>query len=411
MKVLHIPSWYPSRYTQTGYYFKELNKLYILNNIESRFLFIQHVSSIGRNKINLYGYNKLVYFYLKYFKLKILGYFNYLEYTDSELDTVAYYSPLFDLITNQYYYYNELFLYYDFFYKLYERKYGKPDFIHAHSIQWAGVVVRMLAKKYGLKYVITEHNFFSLHRFDKKIWPTIKSVFVEAYSVGCVSYAKVQQIASYDISLRDKHVVLYNYVDELRLRLCDIYVPGNKLKIISVTSASHFKDNITALKSILDLYKSGCDFHFTIVGLGMWGSEQISTDIIKFIFENGLSNNITILHKLDNNQLLQLYEENHVFLLTSLSEGMPVSVLESMNSGLYVVATPHGGTEEIIKCDNRLGALVPFYNYSQISNILLGIYNGKILHDPLTIRSNVMKFSSRDSFMKRSSKLYHLHEY
>lgn len=42
-------------------------------------------------------------------------------------------------------------------FKKYLSKYGKPDILHAHCAKWAGNVVMLLGKEYGVPYVITEH--------------------------------------------------------------------------------------------------------------------------------------------------------------------------------------------------------------------------------------------------------------
>ena len=39
----------------------------------------------------------------------------------------------------------------------YSSKYGKPDVLHAHCCKWAGYAAMLIAKEWGVPYVITEH--------------------------------------------------------------------------------------------------------------------------------------------------------------------------------------------------------------------------------------------------------------
>lgn len=61
----------------------------------------------------------------------------------------------------------------------------------------------------------------------------------------------------------------------------------------------------------------------------------------------------------EKNDILKYYTNNHVdlFINTSESEGIPVSVMEAMSCGIPVVATDVGGTSEIVK-DGINGKLI-----------------------------------------------------
>ena len=70
----------------------------------------------------------------------------------------------------------------------------------------------------------------------------------------------------------------------------------------------------------------------------------------------------------------RLLTEGDVFVRPSLLEGMPLTVLEAMACGLPVIATPVGGTTELIE-DGVNGYLVQPGNGSQLAErlcVLLG---------------------------------------
>src|SRR5207245_11689910 len=60
-------------------------------------------------------------------------------------------------------------------------------------------------------------------------------------------------------------------------------------------------------------------------------------------------------HREDVHDLLSIYD---IFVLPSLSEGMPLALLEAMAAGLPAVATQVGGVTEVLE-DRKTGLLVP----------------------------------------------------
>lgn len=63
-------------------------------------------------------------------------------------------------------------------------------------------------------------------------------------------------------------------------------------------------------------------------------------------------------------------QSSHLFLLTSLSEGFALTLLEAMACGLPIISTPVGIAPEIINSWNN-GRLIPFMDPDAISSTLI----------------------------------------
>lgn len=72
-----------------------------------------------------------------------------------------------------------------------------------------------------------------------------------------------------------------------------------------------------------------------------------------------------------NNKILDFYAENHVdlFINLSASEGIPVSIMETLSAGIPVVATNVGGTAEAV--NNKNGFLIPaIFDCNNVAGII-----------------------------------------
>jgi glycosyltransferase involved in cell wall biosynthesis len=96
--------------------------------------------------------------------------------------------------------------------------------------------------------------------------------------------------------------------------------------------------------------KKNIDIKLLILGEG-----EDECKLKKQITDLNLKNNVFLLGKKEN--IFDYLNVSNVFVLSSLWEGLPLSLLEAMACGLPVVATNVGGIPEVVK-DGLSGFLV-----------------------------------------------------
>lgn len=106
------------------------------------------------------------------------------------------------------------------------------------------------------------------------------------------------------------------------------------------------------------MHNTGREIQLVIVGDGPYRAalEQL-TDEIK------VRNLIRFEGRKNKDQVLRYYQAADLFILPSLSEGMPNVVLEAMASGLPIVITPCEGSKELVT-DN--GVITPLENFADV---------------------------------------------
>jgi len=108
---------------------------------------------------------------------------------------------------------------------------------------------------------------------------------------------------------------------------------------------------------------------------------------------------------LDANQLQDFYQKLNIFMLTSFTEGIPLTLLEVGAMGVPVVATNVGGVSEIIS-HNKSGLLAPPGDIKLLTNHVLHLLSeeaeanklalqGKsIIENNFSIKTNVEKLQT-----------------
>lgn len=161
---------------------------------------------------------------------------------------------------------------------------------------------------------------------------------------------------------KGKLAVIYNAIDLDRFAQAP-HMPDLKAKLglsertrlgITVASLANRKNHIGLVRALGILEKGGllAGIHFLFAGKPE--DSEVCRKIMEELEQYGLSGRVTVLGaREDIPELLKCCE---FMVLPSFFEGFPNAVIEAMASGLFVVATPTGGTPELV--DNRVNGLL-----------------------------------------------------
>jgi glycosyltransferase involved in cell wall biosynthesis len=140
---------------------------------------------------------------------------------------------------------------------------------------------------------------------------------------------------------------------------------------IQVARLDPIKDHLTALRAVQHVSRRMPDFLLLIVGDG---PERASIE--DAIGELKLAKNVRLLGQ--RSDVAQLLAAADVFLLTSLSEGIPVTLIEAMCAGLPVVTTAAGGVAEVV-VHGQTGCVAKIGNAQELTSDLLRLLSDREL--------------------------------
>lgn len=119
--------------------------------------------------------------------------------------------------------------------------------------------------------------------------------------------------------------------------------------VAQVARLNRLKDHSTAIRTMSRLKSSGVDAKLLIVGNG-----EERPAIESLIRELDLESHVRMLGT--RNDIPRVLSAADAFLLTSISEGIPLTLIEAMAAGLPIVSTNVGGVAEVV-LNNTIGLL------------------------------------------------------
>jgi glycosyltransferase involved in cell wall biosynthesis len=145
----------------------------------------------------------------------------------------------------------------------------------------------------------------------------------------------------------------------------ELGIAENDLAILQVARLDYLKDHATAIRTLQRVVRERKDAHLVLVGEG---PEQAT--IQKLVRERNLEAHVRFLGL--RNDIPRLLAAADVFLLTSISEGIPLTLIEAMAANLPVVSTQVGGVGEIVQ-EGKTGLLAPAGDDAQLATLIVNL--------------------------------------
>lgn len=231
----------------------------------------------------------------------------------------------------------------------------KPEIIQAQNITM-GFIAFFAKKIFNIPYIVwgrgsDVHLQWKFKKFISRI------VLDNADAIIALSQNmrnEMQTISEKDI------IILPNGVDTKSFSISKNGKKTDRIRILYIGSLLPVKGVEYLIQAMKQLCQLHPDIRLTIIGDG-----SCRNSLEEMGRKFGLEHNINFIGKIPHQDVPNWLAKNDIFVLPSISEGMPNVLLEAMAAGLPIVASNVGGIPEIIS-NSKNGYLVEPKNSQQI---------------------------------------------
>lgn len=267
---------------------------------------------------------------------------------------------------------------------------GNYDIIHCHTPN-ASVITRLVCRSYrkkGLKVFYTAHGFhfykgaplknwmfFYIMEWLCSFWTDILiTINKEDYSLAQKSMhaKKIEYIPGVGIDLKRINSLRVNK----KLKREELGLEVDDFILLSVGELNENKNHITVIKAVNELVNKEKikNLKYIICGEGFKRKE-----LEKFIKENNIENNVKLLGF--RTDVLEMYKISNCFVFPSYREGLSVSLMEAMASGLPCIVSKIRGNVDLI--DEKGGFKVKANDWKTFLEKLELLKNDSIMREKM----------------------------
>ncbi len=262
------------------------------------------------------------------------------------------------------------------------------NIIHAHSyIYFSSLQASLIKSILKIPFVLHIHGGIELplstfvQRVSKRVYDyTLARLTIkQADAIFCVSNYDARILGKKFGLRKEKLFVVPNAVDIKKFKFT---LPNNvRKRILYVGDLEYWKGVHILIQSFKKVSEkiAGSDVELVVAG----GGSQL-TALMRIVSKHKLP--VRFLGVVPHHRIPVLMQNCNLFVLPSLSEGFPTTVLEAMASGLPVIVTSVGGIPEIVR-HMKTGILVKPNDVDELAEAMIMLINDKAKSRELAINA------------------------
>src|SRR5580658_3118092 len=225
---------------------------------------------------------------------------------------------------------------------------SRPDVVHCHNAT-AAIIAAFPARRAGVRTVIvTRHGLVKPpYQIRRELKFALASRWCD-WIVAVCEGTRTNLLAA-PFAARDRIIHIYNGASAADVRA--VPRPKNGFTLLHVGRLAPAKDQATLLQAVALTRRQHPD-----VRLWMIGDGPLEVSLRKLSDELGLNECVIFFGEQADVSPFMLAAD--LFVISSITEGLPVSLLEAMSVGLPAVVTDVGGMGEIARLSGAI-TLVP----------------------------------------------------
>ena len=239
----------------------------------------------------------------------------------------------------------------------------KPDIVHCHSSK-AGIIGRFATNTKKVKTFYTPHGYSFLKQDDSKLKRMIYRIIEK---IGAMNKSTIIACSKGEYEESIKLTKRATYVSNgINIEKFKEYIPNGIKKIdlnnltVVTTGRVSFQKNPKLFNKIAESFEN---IKFIWIGEGELTSELVSK-------------NITITGWKNRDELISIINESDIFILPSLWEGLPISLLEAMTLKKVCIVSNVIGNRDVIQNEKNGFVCNTYDDFKKvINNIINDVYD------------------------------------